>query len=547
MRLSIAVVAVTILLSAGPARPAAAQNGVVARDLATHGDIGYVKTDGRLAVWNVDGADLMVADLGSGQIKTLDTNSFMANYAVSGGRVAWTNGGELRIYDAASGTTSALPLPAGFKLFDLHGDTLVWMTQTGAPPDLVQAVWARNIATMTPPVQVFSRPDTLYGSYSLKSNGTVAVWAQAVSQSHQAGLCYELYAARLDGSSPPARLDTGPCSGAFSNFTLNSDTVFYRDFAGILYAYQLGGGSTAISDAILFGAFDLQISGDYLVGNQYVDRAGSVSDLQLWAYDLRNKTKWVLASYPASNQYVDSVAIGGAAVVWSDHSATERVVRVRPIDAVTPAAPRSANDPLVQGRSYYEASRHSLGGRFERYWGRNGGLAVFGYPLTEEFRQQNPDTGVTYDVQYLERQRYEYHPENAGTAYEILLGRLGAELLEQSGRDWRSEGDDQPGAQPLPGECQSFATTNRSVCGAFLDYWRSHGLDLGQRGVSYDESLALFGYPLTAPRLETNPDGDTVLTQWFERARFEWHPNNPAEYQVLLGRLAAEQLPAFGW
>jgi TolB protein len=31
-----------------------------------------------------------------------------------------------------------------------------------------------------------------------------------------------------------------------------------------------------------------------------------------------------------------------------------------------------------------------------------------------------------------------------------------------------------------------------------------------------------------------------VLTQWFERARFEWHPNNPAEFKVLLGRLGDE-------
>ncbi len=31
-----------------------------------------------------------------------------------------------------------------------------------------------------------------------------------------------------------------------------------------------------------------------------------------------------------------------------------------------------------------------------------------------------------------------------------------------------------------------------------------------------------------------------VLTQWFERARFEYHPSNPAAYQVLLGRLGAE-------
>jgi Tol biopolymer transport system component len=31
-----------------------------------------------------------------------------------------------------------------------------------------------------------------------------------------------------------------------------------------------------------------------------------------------------------------------------------------------------------------------------------------------------------------------------------------------------------------------------------------------------------------------------VLTQWFERGRFEWHPDKPREFRVLLGRLGAE-------
>jgi hypothetical protein len=31
-----------------------------------------------------------------------------------------------------------------------------------------------------------------------------------------------------------------------------------------------------------------------------------------------------------------------------------------------------------------------------------------------------------------------------------------------------------------------------------------------------------------------------VLTQWFERARFEWHPNKPDEFKVLLGLLGRE-------
>jgi hypothetical protein len=43
--------------------------------------------------------------------------------------------------------------------------------------------------------------------------------------------------------------------------------------------------------------------------------------------------------------------------------------------------------------------------------------------------------------------------------------------------------------------------------------------------------------------MEPNADGTMVLTQWYERARFEYYPDNPAPYQVLLGRLGAEAKP----
>jgi len=73
----------------------------------------------------------------------------------------------------------------------------------------------------------------------------------------------------------------------------------------------------------------------------------------------------------------------------------------------------------------------------------------------------------------------------------------------------------------------------------FKQYWESHGLKIPGLD-AYARSLQLFGLPLTAPKQETNANGDTVLTQWFERARFEWHPGNPNEYKVLLGLLGRE-------
>ena len=207
-------------------------------------------------------------------------------------------------------------------------------------------------------------------------------------------------------------------------------------------------------------------------------------------------------------------------------------------------------DPFPESpeRSFFGATGHSLSYGFKRFWEANGALPVFGLPLSEEFDERNVDLQRAFTTQYLERERFEYHPENAGTPFTVLLGRLGDELLRAQGRDWRLEDGT---ANPFPGGasgCQLFDVggEQRSVCGPFLYYWRTHGLDLGRRGVTYEESLLLFGLPLTAPRLETNPDGDQVLTQWFERARFEYHPTNPDPYQVLLGRLGAETLRARG-
>jgi len=189
----------------------------------------------------------------------------------------------------------------------------------------------------------------------------------------------------------------------------------------------------------------------------------------------------------------------------------------------------------------FPETQQCLDGRFRAYWSQHGGLAIFGMPSTPSQVEANRDTGVTYTTQWLERARFEWHPENAAP-YDVLLGRLGDDRLRGLGRDWRAEG---PEPSPLRG-CLWFATTGHNVCDqargtGFRSYWQTHGVELdGRRGTSYAESLALFGLPLTTARSETNASGHTVLTQWFERARFEWHPGNPARYKVLPGLLGAE-------
>lgn len=86
----------------------------------------------------------------------------------------------------------------------------------------------------------------------------------------------------------------------------------------------------------------------------------------------------------------------------------------------------------LAGATYYEATGHNLGGAFRAYWLSHGGLFVSGLPITEEFTEISPDDGKPYTVQYFERARYEYHPENAAP-YNVLLGLVGNRLLREKG------------------------------------------------------------------------------------------------------------------
>lgn len=175
---------------------------------------------------------------------------------------------------------------------------------------------------------------------------------------------------------------------------------------------------------------------------------------------------------------------------------------------------------------------YCISGRIRSFWEQNGGLPVFGFPISPERDEQVE--GNTYRVQWFERTRFELHPENQAP-YDVLLGRLGAQLLAGS---TTPPGAEQPPANEA--DCRTFAETGQRVCGAILAAWRANGLEFdGRRGVSEAESLALFGLPLT-PLREEQVGGTTRSVQWFERARFELHPENQPPYNVLLGLLGRE-------
>ena len=84
------------------------------------------------------------------------------------------------------------------------------------------------------------------------------------------------------------------------------------------------------------------------------------------------------------------------------------------------------------------------------------------------------------------------------------------------------------GVARAQGSSRTFTETGHTVSGKFLEYWNAHG------------GLAQQGYPLTEAMNEKSPvDGKTYMTQYFERAVFELHPENQPPYDVLLSLLGS--------
>lgn len=152
-----------------------------------------------------------------------------------------------------------------------------------------------------------------------------------------------------------------------------------------------------------------------------------------------------------------------------------------------------------------------------RYWERNGGLPVFGYPITPA-RTETAD-GWTGTMQWFERDRLEDHGTQG-----IMAGRLGAAILELQGQAWFTF----PQVDSAPQGCRYYPETRHSLCQPFLSYWERNG------------GLARFGYPITEP-FTASVGGWRGTIQYFERRRMEHHTEHRGTtYEVLLGLLGSE-------
>ncbi len=170
--------------------------------------------------------------------------------------------------------------------------------------------------------------------------------------------------------------------------------------------------------------------------------------------------------------------------------------------AAVPAAAQK-----TQPVEYFPQTGHWVNGEFLEKWRSvPNGVQLFGFPVTEDF--------ISGDirVQYFQRARFEFHPENPPTR-QVVVTDLGLEMWQLD------QGAFKESLQPALNNpaCLVYATLNFRVCYAFKDFY------LANNGPEQ------FGNPISNVGEENG-----LLVQYFERGRFEWHPELSSGQRVTL-------------
>lgn len=210
-------------------------------------------------------------------------------------------------------------------------------------------------------------------------------------------------------------------------------------------------------------------------------------------------------------------------------------VAVLALALVGPASGTGAAPWTPPAAAYFPQTGHHLEGDFLAFWREHGGVALLGYPLTEQVQEQ----GLT--VQWFERARIEYHPGAQGAARFQLsaLGRDDASRFDASRITLLGLYAQEPGVASTrddpfarlpfalfpdhPDDHRFFPESGHTLSNSFKLLWEARG------------GVAQFGYPISEEfRVVSPTDGRVYTTQYFERARFEYHPDTAANYSVVL-------------
>jgi len=159
----------------------------------------------------------------------------------------------------------------------------------------------------------------------------------------------------------------------------------------------------------------------------------------------------------------------------------------------------------------FDETGHVLTGPFlEKYLSIPQNAFLFGDAITDEFKGSESSPVAGMKAQYFENARFDLHGENPPGEQVVLapLGRLLFELNPIGPLEAQQIND--------PG-CKYFFETKHQVCYAFRAFFEAYG------------GVESFGYPISEIVLVNNR-----RVQYFEYARFEWHPELPKGQQVVL-------------
>jgi beta propeller repeat protein len=305
-------------------------------------------------------------------------------------------------------------------------------------------------------------------------------------------------------------------------------TLVYADFRGAASSNDTEAGNVHLSefptnrDTVLTSARSAQTrpvtDGKYVVWVDYrnePNRQGTNADI--YAYDLATRTEFSVANAPDAQL---DPAISGNIIVWTDfRKGTESDIygydlqtrREFPIST----AQGSQIEPAISGD-----------------------LVVW-----RDFRNEpNRQSGINSDIYGYDlrgKSEFPVHRAPGPQSGPRALGNL--VVWEDSSKgvnDTDIQGATVAGVKLVPrqappstyvpgGGGQRFAETGKVVTGIFYDYWRLNG------------GLPQQGFPISDLMRETSDlDGKPYLVQYFERAVFEYHPEqSDPRFRVLLSQL----------
>lgn len=176
------------------------------------------------------------------------------------------------------------------------------------------------------------------------------------------------------------------------------------------------------------------------------------------------------------------------------------------------SAPTTA---LSETSRYFPETGYYVSGIFlEKFNSVPDPLKIFGYPITDEFTAPGSSPVAGLRVQYFQKTRFEYHP-NELPGNQVQIANLGSDIfsLEDPGLPLLVLPKNHP-------ECRYYAETGNQICMAFLNFYDKHG------------GRIQFGLPVS--NIVTV---NSRLVQYFEKARFEWREELPIGQRVVLTNL----------